>query len=65
VKELAKAAGFVYVFDVPPLLYYDETQSVNLTPAARKALGIAEDRTLESLQKELQAKQAAAEPAQK
>jgi outer membrane protein len=65
VKELAKAAGFVYVFDVSTLLYYDETQSVNLTPAARKALGIAEDRTLESLQKELQAKQAAAEPAQK
>ncbi len=59
VKNLAKQGGYVYVFDVNSLLYYDDTQSVDLTPAARKALGIADDRTLESLQAELQAQQQA------
>ncbi len=59
VKELAKQGGYVYVFDINSLLYYDETQSTDLTPQARKALGIADDRTLESLQAELQAQQQA------
>ena len=36
-------------------LYIDPAQSTDLTPAARKALSIPEDRTMESLQKELQA----------
>ena len=55
VKELAKAGGYIYVFDVSSLLYYDTAQSTDLTPAARKALNIPEGRTLESLQAELQA----------
>ncbi len=59
VKELAKQGGYVYVFDVNSLLYYDEAQSTDLTPQARKALGIADDRTIESLQAELQAQQQA------
>ena len=37
------------------MLYVDETQSVDLTPAARKALNIPDGRTLETLQQELQA----------
>ena len=48
----------MYVFDRQSALYIDDTQSTDLTPAARKALGIAEDRTLESLQAELQAQAA-------
>ncbi len=64
VKDLAKQGGYVYVFDVSSLLYYDDTQSTDLTPAARKALGIAEDRTLEALQAELQAQQQQAQSAQ-
>ena len=54
-NDLAKEGGYVYVFDRQSILYIDETQSTDLTPVARKALGIAEDRTLESLQAELQA----------
>ena len=38
------------------MLYIDDKLSTDLTPAARTALGIPEDRTLESLQAELQAK---------
>lgn len=59
VNELAKAAGYIYVFDVTTALYVDPAQSVDLTPAARKALNIPEDRTMESLQAELQAQAAA------
>jgi len=58
-KELAQQGGYVYVFDVSTALYIDPAQSTDLTPAARKALNIPEDRTLESLQAELQAQQAA------
>ena len=58
-KDLAKQGGYVYVFDVGSLMYYDDAQSTDLTPLARKALGIADDRTLESLQAELQAQQQA------
>ncbi|MBQ9311245.1 MAG: OmpH family outer membrane protein [Bacteroidales bacterium] len=54
-NELAKKGGFIYVFDRSAMLYLDDTQSVDLTPDARKALGIPADRTLESLQAELQA----------
>lgn len=61
VKKLAKDGGFVYVFDRQTILYIDDTQSTDLTPAARKDLGIAEDRTLESLQTELQAQAQAAQ----
>ena len=60
VNSLAKKAGYVYVFDRSSILYIDDTQSTDITKAARKALGIADDRTLESLQAELQAQQQAA-----
>ena len=56
VNKLAKEGGYIYVFEKGSLLYIDEAQSVDLTPAARKLLGIAEGRTLETLQQELQAK---------
>ncbi|MCQ2159290.1 MAG: OmpH family outer membrane protein [Bacteroidales bacterium] len=59
VNTLAKEGGYVYVFDKTSVLYIDEAQSADLTPAARKALGIADDRTLESLQQELAAQQQA------
>ncbi len=55
VQELAKAAGYIYVFDINSLLYVDESQSTDLTADARKVMNIPEDRTLESLQAELQA----------
>ncbi|MBR1872984.1 MAG: OmpH family outer membrane protein [Bacteroidales bacterium] len=55
VEKLAKDGGYIYVFERAQLLYINETQSVDLTPAARKALNIPDGRTLESLQAELQA----------
>lgn len=61
VQELAKKGGYVYVFDKNSILYIDEAQSTDLTPAARKALNIPEGRTIESLQQELAAKAAAAQ----
>ena len=59
VEKLAKAGGYIYVFDVSSLLYFDSTQSKDLTPDARKALNIPAGRTLESLQAEMQAQQQA------
>ena len=56
VNELAKAKGIAAVFEMGTLLYVDPAQFVNLTPEARVALNIPEDRTLETLQAELQAK---------
>lgn len=60
VHELAKAQGVIYVFDSSSLLYVDSAQSTDLTPAAREALNIPANRTLESLQAELQAQAQAA-----
>ena len=57
VEKLAKDGGYIYVFEQSQVLYLDPAQSVDLTPSARKELGIPEDRTLESLQAELQAQQ--------
>ena len=54
-EKLAKEGGYIYVIDQTSALYIDPAQSVDLTPAARKALNIPEGRTMESLQKELQA----------
>ena len=62
VNELAKAKGVAVVFEKNSLLYVDPAQGIDLTPEARKALGIAEGRTLETLQQELQAKAQAAQP---
>ncbi len=59
IQDLAKKGGYVYVFDISTLLYVDDAQSYDLTPDARKALNIPADRTMESLQAELQAQQAA------
>lgn len=61
VNSLATAGGYVYVFDSAQVLYVDPAQSTDITAAARKALGIPEDRTIESLQAELQARAAAAQ----
>ena len=55
-EKLAKEGGYIYVIDQTSALYIDPAQSDDLTPAARKALGIPDDRTIESLQRELQAK---------
>ncbi len=64
VQKLAKEAGLTAVFDSSSALYFDEAAVIDLTPAARKALKIAEGRTLQSLNEELQA-QAAAEQQKK
>ena len=56
VNELAKAQGIAAVFEKASFLYVDEEQLVDLTPAARAALNIPEDRTLETLQAEMMAK---------
>ena len=63
VQDLAKAQGIVAVFDESSALYFDQSAVVDLTPAARKAMGIKEGRTLEQLAAELQA-QAQAQNAQ-
>ena len=55
VSKLAKDGGYTYVMDKGSFLYVDEANSVDLTPAARKALKIADGRTLETLQAELMA----------
>ena len=55
-EKLAKEGGYIYVIDQTSALYIDPAQSDDLTPAARKALGIPDDRTIESLQRELQSK---------
>jgi outer membrane protein len=59
INKIAKEGSYIYVFDAGAFIYKDDTQSVDLTPAARKALNIAEGRTLETLQAELQALQSA------
>ena len=61
VQELAKAKGLTALFDSTQALYFDESKVIDLTPEARKALGIAEGRTLETLQAELQEKAQAAQ----
>ena len=55
IQEHAKQGGYIYVFDKSSLVYVDETQSTDITPACRKALNIADDRTLEALAAEIQA----------
>lgn len=55
VEKLAKAGGYIFVFDASQYLFVDKSQSKDLTPDARKALNIPDGRTLESLQQELQA----------
>jgi outer membrane protein len=64
VNEIAKSKGIAAVFEMGSLLYVDPAQLINLTAEARVALNIPEDRTLETLQAELQAKAQAAQAAQ-
>ena len=64
VAKLAKEGGYIYVFDINTALYVDESQSVDLTRAARRALNIPEDRTLEALAAQLQAQAQAAQATQ-
>ena len=65
VNDLAKAQGIAFVFEKSSMLYVDPAQGIDLTPEARTALNIPADRTLETLQAELQAQaQAAAAAAQ-
>jgi outer membrane protein len=60
VNELAKSKGLAAVFEKGTLLFVDPAQLTDLTSEARVALGIPADRTIESLQAELQAKAQAA-----
>ncbi|MCQ2174399.1 MAG: OmpH family outer membrane protein [Bacteroidales bacterium] len=57
VKDLAKKYGLTLVFEEGSFPYYDEAAIKDLTPEARKSMGIQEGRTLESLQAEMQAQQ--------
>ncbi|MBO4635253.1 MAG: OmpH family outer membrane protein [Bacteroidales bacterium] len=61
VNELAKAKGLTVLFDASQALYFDESKILDITADARKALNIPADRTLESLQAELQAQAQAAQ----
>lgn len=63
VNDIAKAKGITVLFDVSQALYFDEAKVIDLTADARKALNIPADRTLESLQAELQAQAQAAQAA--
>ena len=64
VEKIAKEGGYIYVFYANSVVYKDDAQSVDITPAARKALNIPAGRTLESLYKELQAQADAEQAAQ-
>ena len=61
VKEIAKTKGLVALFDVSQAIYFDESKVLDITAEARKAMGIPEGRTIESLQAELQAQAEAAQ----
>ena len=56
IQKIAKERGFDIVLDGSSALFFSDNV-VDLTPDARKALGIKEGRTLETLQQELAAKQ--------
>ena len=53
VRDIAKAQGLALVFDISTLVYYDEAGTVDLMPAARKALNIPDDRTQDTVKAEL------------
>ena len=63
VTDLAKAKGVTALFDASQAIYFADSV-IDLTAEARKALGIPDDRTLESLQAELQAQAQATQAAQ-
>ena len=53
VRDIAKSQGLSIVFDVADLVYYDEEGTIDLMPEAKAALGIPEDRTLETVKAEI------------
>ena len=57
VKEIARTKGLTVVMDSEQAYWFDPDATVDLTADARKALGIPEGRTLQTLQEELQAQQ--------
>lgn len=59
IESLAKKHGLIYVFEAGSLLYIDPAQSIDLTNEGRKEMGVKEGRTLEALQEEIAAQQAA------
>lgn len=61
VSDIAKAKGITVLFDVSQAIYFNEAQVVDITAEARKAMGIADSRTLEALQAEMQAQAQAAQ----
>ena len=61
VMDIAKAKGLVALFDISQAIYFDESKVLDITNEARKAMGIPDSRTLESLQAELQAQAEAAQ----
>ena len=42
VKKIAKAAGYLAVFETATLVYFDEAQLVDIAPLVKKELGIVE-----------------------
>lgn len=55
IEDLAKKNGLTAVFEEGSLPYIDKAQVIDITPEARKIMGVKEGRTLESLQQEMQA----------
>jgi len=55
INEIAKSHGYTIVFEAATLPYINTNEVVDITPEARKILGIPEGRTLETLQAEIQA----------
>lgn len=53
VNKVAKAGGYVYVFEISQLLYVDDTKSTDITADCKKELGIAATRTIADVQSEL------------
>lgn len=49
-QKIGKENGFIYIYDTSAgnLIYINDTQSVDVTPMAKKALGIAADKKLPS-----------------
>ncbi len=42
IKDVAIEGEFIYIFDVNALLYFSETQSIDVTPMIKKKLGFTE-----------------------
>lgn len=60
IKKVATERALIYVLDAQDLIYFDPVQAVDITPDVRKELGISDDKTLEGLQQQLQARAQAA-----